>query len=129
MHALWWLIAWLRGVPGPVTNVRIIDMATIRTISWTLPTVSARQRPIKETEVSYRVKATPALPWTLQDKVAASAAAQRLIINDPAPGTFEYQLVAVDVDGAKGVATVVEKAKAYDPPGAHTGVTVVDSEV
>jgi hypothetical protein len=104
-------------------------MATTRTISWQLPTVGARQRALAHTLVEYRVKAPtgqPALPWTLQDQVAASSE-QKLVITDVAPGTFEYQLTAVDVDGQRGPSVVAEASKAYDPPGQVTGVQIVDA--
>jgi len=102
-------------------------MATIRTITWQLPPVSSRQRPLSRTVVEYRVKSdTAPLPWTVQDEVAASGE-QKLVINDPAPGTFEYRLTAVDIDGKQGPATIAEKSSDYDVPGAIAAVTIVDA--
>lgn len=102
-------------------------MATIRTITWALPPVSARQRPIARTRVEFRVKSLADLPWTLQDEVAASGA-QSLAINDPAPGTFEYRFVVVDVDGKQGLPVTQEKSSDYDPPGSVSGVSIVDTQ-
>lgn len=103
-------------------------MATIRTITWVLPPVSARQRPIARTRVEFRVKSLADLPWTLQDEVAAGGE-QKLVINDPAPGTFEYRLVAIDVDGKQGPPVIQEKSSDYDPPGSVSGVSIVDTQV
>lgn len=124
---LWRLIVWIFGYrkPGKVSNVGVFDMAGTRTITWTLPPVSATQRPLASTKVSYRVKATPALPWTLQDTVAAPA--HSLVINDPAPGTFEYQFQVLDADGTAGDPVVAEKGKAFDKPGQVSAVTIVDA--
>lgn len=101
-------------------------MATTRTITWKLPPVTSRQRPLAHTLVEYRVKAETALPWTLQDQVAADGE-QKLVIQDPAPGTFEYQLTAVDIDGKKGSPVVAEKAADFDPPGQISSVQIVDA--
>lgn len=103
-------------------------MATTRTITWVLPAVGPRQRPLNRTRVDYRVKvssSTP-LPWTLQDEIAASAE-QRLVIVDPAPGTFEYQFTVFDVDGKPGAPAMAEKGAAHDPPGSVSNVQIIDS--
>ena len=102
-------------------------MATIRTITWTLPTVSARQRPIARTRLEFRVKSLVDLPWTLQDEVAAGGE-QKLVINDPAPGAFEYRFIVIDVDGKQGLPVIQEKATDFDPPGSVSGVSIVDTQ-
>lgn len=103
-------------------------MATTRTITWALPAVGSRQRPLASTRIEYRVKSATPLPWTLQDEIAADGE-QKLVINDPAPGTFQYQLTAVDVDGQASAPTIVEKSAAYDPPSSipADSVQIVDA--
>ena len=101
-------------------------MATTRTITWNLPPVGSRQRPIARTLIEYRVKSIPGLPWTLQDEVSPDVE-QKLVISDPAPGTFEYGLTVVDEDGRMGKRVVVEKTADYDPPGDVTNVQIVDA--
>jgi hypothetical protein len=123
---LWRLIAWLLGRPGSVSNIRIEDMATTRTITWALPAVGSRQRPLSKTRVEYRVKSAAELPWTVQDEVAADGE-QKLVIQDPAPGTFEYRFTVIDIDGKAGSAVVAEKSADFDPPGSVGNVQIVDA--
>jgi hypothetical protein len=101
---------------------------TTRTISWALPTVSAKQRPIDHTVVEYRAKPNAGeLQWTVQDQVAANGE-QKLEIADPAPGTFQYRLTAVDVDGkADPNSPIVEKALDFDAPSSVTNIQVIDA--
>lgn len=103
-------------------------MATTRTIKWALPAVGSRQRPLAKTRIEYRVKSATPLPWTLQDEIAADGE-QKLAINDPAPGTFQYQFTAIDVDGKSGAPTVAEKTSEFDPPGSidAASISIVDA--
>jgi len=131
MRSLWRLILRWLGLdkpPGSVTEIRITDMATTRTITWTLPAVGSRQRPLDRTQIDFRVKVTSGtpLPWTTQDDVDAGGE-QKLVIADPAPGTFEYQFTVFDVDGVAGPAVVVEKTSAAEPPGSVMDVQIVDA--
>ncbi len=127
---LWRLILRLLHLarpPGSVTHIEVIDM-TVRTITWQLPSVGATQRPIDHVVVEFRIKPSAGSPpWSLQDQVDAKAE-QKLVIPDPAPGTFQYRLTAVDLDGrADPNPPVVEAALAFDAPGSVTNVQVVDS--
>lgn len=105
-------------------------MATVRTIAWARPAVSANQRALKFVRVEYRVKADvgqPDQPWSKQDEVAPTSE-QKLDIQDPAPGTFQYRLTSVDVAGVLCVAPViVEKTRNFDPPSSPGAVTVTDA--
>ena len=104
-------------------------MASTRTISWTLPTVGARQRPLSTTKIEFRAKVTSGTPnpWSLQDTVAASAAQQQLVIQNPPVGTFEYQLTWTDIDGRSSDPLLAEKTGAFDKPGQGTNVQIVDA--
>jgi hypothetical protein len=79
-------------------NVELIDMSNVR-LTWSLPTVSARQAEIQHVEISLRVNES--FPWTLQD-IIATASVQELLLVDVAPGTYFYQGVVVDIEGNRG---------------------------
>lgn len=91
-------------------------MANEVTLTWQLPAVTSRQRPIKQVEISYRVKASPALPWTIQDVVAPSSE-QKLVFSDVAPGSYEYRAVIVDTGDARGADVFASAEVGFDPPG------------
>jgi hypothetical protein len=99
-------------------------MANKVTLSWTLPVVSNRQRPIQFAKVEYRV--SPNLPWTEQDRVAPTSA-QTLEFADVAPGTYYYQVTVVDIDNVSGPAVPAQAQLGFDPPGPVTGLTAVAS--
>lgn len=94
-------------------------MSNVR-LTWTLPAVSARQRPIQHTEISVRVD--PTLPWTVQD-VVVPGVAQELVFFDVPPGDQYYQAVVVDVDGLRGAPVETSVAVPFDPPGTVTELT------
>lgn len=96
-------------------------MSNVR-VSWVLPTVTPRQKPIQHTEISVRVD--PTLPWTVQD-VVVPADPQELLFVDVAPGTYYYQAVVVDTDGVRGPARETSADVPFDPPGAVSALAAV----
>ena len=107
--------------PGKVNQLKleIVDMSNIL-VTWTLPEVTARQRPIQHTEISVRVD--PSLPWTVQD-VVVPGSVQELSFFDVAPGDHYYQAVIVDVDGLRGAPVETSVNVPFDPPGTVTTLT------
>ncbi len=89
-------------------------------LSWVLPTVSSRQKPISHVEISVRTDTT--LPWTVQDTVTPDVV-QELELFDVAPGMYYYQAVVVDTDLVRGnpVETTIDVP--FDPPGTVTSFT------
>jgi hypothetical protein len=98
-----------------------ISMSNVR-VSWALPPVSPRQRPIQHTEISVRVSDT--LPWTIQDTITPDVS-QELVFVDVAPGTQYFRAVVVDVDGTRGPEDTTMTDVVFDPPGAVTALTAV----
>lgn len=96
-------------------------MSNVR-VTWALPNVSARQKPIQHTEISVRVD--PALPWTVQDVVLPDVP-QELIFFDVFPGTQYYQAVVIDTDNVRGNPVETNVAVPFDPPGTVTSLTAV----
>ena len=94
-------------------------MSNVR-VTWGLPAVSARQKPIQHTEISVRVD--PTLPWVVQDIVVPTAA-QELLFFDVAPGTHHYRAVVVDIDGVRGAEAETSVVVPFDPPGVVTSLT------
>jgi hypothetical protein len=99
-------------------------MANKVTLSWTLPPVSSRQRPIQYCKIEYRFAAS--LPWTEQDRVAPDVA-QQIEFSDAAPGTTYYQVTVVDIDGVSGAATPTQATVGFDPPGSVTNLVAIVS--
>jgi len=93
-------------------------MANVR-LKWTLPTPTARQKPIQHAKVEIRVDAS--LPWTVQDTVTPDVA-QEILFQDPAPGTHFYRVTVVDVDGKEGVPGETSADVPFDPPGTVTNL-------
>ena len=96
-------------------------MSNVR-LTWVLPTVSARQKPIQVTEISVRVD--PLFPWTVQDIVDPSVTQELLFVDVP-PGDQFYQAVVIDVDGARGNPVDTSVAVPFDPPGVVTTLVAV----
>lgn len=96
-------------------------MSNVR-LSWALPPVTPRQKPIRHTEISVRVD--PALPWTVQDVVVPTVT-QELVFFDVAPGTHYYRAVVIDTDGVRGAEAETNVAVPFDPPGVVTSLTAV----
>ena len=94
-------------------------MANVR-LTWTLPTVSATQRPIDFVRISSRDATT--LPWTaIQDVSAASN--QELLFADEPPGQHFYQAVVFDIDGVSGAPVETSADVPFDAPGSVTNLT------
>lgn len=94
------------------------------TLSWTNPTVGARNLPQKSTAVYYRAKADvgkPDLPWTLQDVIPA--AQSQLVFSSVAPGTYQYRVFAVDTADQPGVEAFAEATMTADQLGAVQNLT------
>ena len=96
-------------------------MSNVR-LTWDLPAVTPRQRPIQFTEISVRVD--PSLPWTVQDTVAPDVT-QELVLFDVAPGDHFYRAVIVDADGVRGAEVETNIAVPFDPPGVVSTFTAV----
>lgn len=91
-------------------------MTTSVTLTWKLPTPTAKQRPIKNVEIAFRVKATPALAWTVQDHVVPTSA-QSLVFADVSPGTYQYQVTVIDAGDVRSKNPAVAEATAgFDDP-------------
>lgn len=108
------LRSWWLKRPGRVLNLEAGVMANKVALSWTLPEVSARQRPIQYAKVEYRVSAS--LPWTEQGRVAPNSE-QKLEFSDVAPGTYYYQVTVVDADNVAGAPSPTQATVGFDPPG------------
>ena len=89
-------------------------------LSWALPTVSPRQRPILHTRIDFR--AVGVAQWTTQDVVAPDVA-QALEFVDVAPGDYEYRGTVVDVDLVEGSPVTTTVSVPFDPPGQITSFT------
>lgn len=89
-------------------------------LTWTLPNVSSRQKPIKHTMISVRVD--PSLPWTDQTPVAPDGA-QEINFIDVAPGTYYYRGIVEDVDGKAGDPVETSVTVPFDPPGVISSFT------
>jgi hypothetical protein len=96
-------------------------MSNVR-VSWALPPVSPRQKPILHTEISVRVD--PSLPWTVQDTVTPDVP-QELVFFDVAPGDQYYRAVVVDTDFVRGAEVETSIAVPFDPPGVVTNFSAV----
>lgn len=83
-------------------------------LTWELPNVGSRQRPIQSTKISFRVDAS--LPWTVQEMVLAPET--ELLFQDVPSGTIFYQAIAVDDLGQESTPVETSVDIAFDPPGA-----------
>lgn len=88
-------------------------MANVR-LTWELPAVSQRQRPIAHVKIGARVSVD--LPWTPIAEVPASQA--ELLLEDVAPGEWFYRGRAFDDRGGEGPEAFTSVSLDYDPPGA-----------
>jgi hypothetical protein len=125
VRGVYWLVNKIFGYKPPKKvkhfKAEIINMSNIR-LSWGLPNVSNRQRPIMHTEISVRVDA--ALPWTLQDTVDVSST-QELVQFDAVPGTQFFKAVVFDIDGRAGPEALTNATVDFDAPGMVIGFTSV----
>lgn len=123
MWLIYWILNKLFGYkkPNRVINFKaeLIDMSNVR-LSWVLPDVGPRQKPILHTEISVRV--SPDLPWTVQD-VVVPGVAQELVFFDVFPGVQYYQAVVVDTDNTRGAALETNISIPFDAPGVVSTLT------
>ena len=85
------------------------------TLTWVNSTPSSKQRPLAKTVIYVRVKATPELPWTELNEVAAPG--NSLTLTDQQPGDWEFGFDEVDVDGrVSSKRLVISGAVAFEPP-------------
>lgn len=96
-------------------------MSNVR-LTWTLPNVSTRQRPIQHTRIEFR--AAGIAEWTVQD-IVASDVPQELVFVDVPPGDFEYQGIVVDTAGEEGAPVQTAISVPFDPPGQISNFTAV----
>ena len=89
-------------------------MANVR-LSWLLPSVSPRQRPLEHTIIDARVAAE--LPWTAISNVPANLPSE-LVIEDSAPGRWFFRARAFDDQGTPGPEATTQVDVGFDPPGA-----------
>jgi hypothetical protein len=108
--------------PGRVKRftAEVDEMANVR-LTWQLPNVSPRQRPLAYTQIETRVSDT--LPWTSVAEVEAPA--EELLIEDSAPGDWFFRAYAVDDRGNTGAEVFAQVGVDFDAPGAVTGFTAV----
>lgn len=95
-------------------------MANVR-LTWVLPNVSTRQRPLAHTAIDARVSAD--LPWTPIANVPANATdtpATQAVLEDVAPGTWFYRSRAIDDQGNDGNPAHAQVSVGFDKPGAIT---------
>lgn len=96
---------------------------TDRTLAWELPVVTPRQRPIKHTQIDFRVDAS--LPWTPAATVPPTDP-QQVEFLDVNAGTFDYRLTIYDDEDTPGDEVIVSQSLAFDPPGTVLNVTITD---
>ena len=94
-----------------------------RLLTWVLPNVTPRQRPIERTEIAFRVDAS--FPWTVQTSILA-ADPQELRFVDVPVGEMFYRAVVIDDVGARGNDTIISATGAFDVPGAVTNFTATE---
>ena len=120
-----WILNWLFGYkqPSKVIDLKaeLDSMGNVR-LTWALPEVTSRQKPILHTEIS--VKLAPELSWTVQDIVVPTAT-QEILFANVFPGTKYYQAVIIDEDSTRGVPVETNIAVPFDAPGVVTTLTAV----
>ena len=94
-------------------------MSNVR-VTWVLPVVTPRQKPILHTEIAVRVD--PSLPWTVQDTVVPGGAQELLFVDVP-PGDQFYRATVIDTDLVRGAPVETTVAVPFDPPGTVTELT------
>lgn len=94
-------------------------MANVR-LTWQLPNVSPRQRPLEHTTVDTRVSAS--LPWTPISNVPVNLPPE-LVIEDSAPGDWFFRSRVMDDQGTYGPEAFTQVAVGFDAPGAVTEFT------
>ena len=115
------LLVWMFGFrkPGKVQqfNAEVDEMANVR-LTWVLPNVSTRQRPLAHTTIDARVSAD--LPWTPIANVPANSAdtpTTEAVLEDVAPGTWFYRARAFDDQGTDGNPAHAQVSVGFDRPG------------
>ena len=94
---------------------------TTLTATWTNPTPTARQAPLRGVEVSLAVaQATPVFSAIAEVPAPTTTFTQTSID----PGSYLLRLVVVDVNGVSGAAVDTAFAVAFDAPGTVTSVSV-----
>jgi hypothetical protein len=91
-------------------------------LSWVNSTPGARQKPLEATIVSGR--SSPSFPFVEINRVPVGTA--ELVLQDVAPGSWEYQAVEVDVDGRVSSAQTTIVAIEFEPPTGVTNFTAVE---
>lgn len=88
-------------------------MSNVR-LTWVLPEVTPRQRPIQHTKIDVRVLGADT--WTEQALIPPDVT-QELLFSDVSPGDYEYQATVVDVDNVSGPPVEASISVPFDPPG------------
>ena len=83
-------------------------------LTWSLPNVGGRQRPLSGVRIAARV--SDELPWTNIAFVAVPGT--ELLLEDVAPGTWFYRAVVEDDSGAMSTAAFAQADVDFDAPGA-----------
>lgn len=86
-------------------------MANVR-LNWTLPTPSVRQRAVARTVIDARV--SPSLPFSTINTVDAPTST--LLVQDIAPGSWEFRATVVDVGNVPSDPVVASLDLAFDAP-------------
>lgn len=121
---MWWLILELLGLyrrPSALKTfkARRIDMNV--QLDWTFGPVSGKQKPIAKTRIEARVNAANA-PWSVIAEPAAPAL--QLIVQDVAPGDWQYRATPVDTAGVAGPTFApVSLSVPFDSPSALASFT------
>ena len=84
-------------------------------LDWAFGPVSGKQKPIAKTRIEARVNAANA-PWSVIAEPAAPAL--QLIVQDVAPGDWQYRGSAVDSAGVAGPTTLFSLSMPFDSPSA-----------
>ena len=91
-------------------------------LTWTLPAVSERQRPIAR--VLIEISAAPEEAGWTEHRVVPADAEQTVTMVDAAPGTHHYRLTAIDTDGRRSVPVTAQVTVAHQGPSPVTDVVV-----
>lgn len=95
-------------------------MSNVR-LNWVLPTPTARQRAIARTVIEARV--SDSLPWATVNTVDAPTST--LLVQDIAPGAWEFRAVVVDVGNVPSSPVTTSIDIAFDAPSPATGFVAV----
>lgn len=89
-------------------------------LSWSLPAVSSRQRPITRVDLYSRV--SPSLPFApIGSRVPSET--QDFLIESVDPGDWEYGARVIDVGGAAGGMATTSTSVDFDAPSMVGGLT------